>query len=105
MSNVESPKMGRYCKAYLAKQFRQFPGWRENLYNLREEKDENDQVVKRTEIQEEDVLYLQEDYVVTDDIFKDRNIVFDQVDEQWQAFCHETLNFQIPDFVNPEEVK
>lgn len=113
MSNkVETPQMGRYCKAYLAKQFRQFPGWRENLQNLRQEvktdnkKDDqkDEQTPARTEIQDDDVLYLQENYVVTDDIFKNQYIIFDQITDEWKTFCHDTLKFEIPTFIDPKEI-
>jgi hypothetical protein len=50
------------------------------------------------------VLYLQENYVVTDYIFKNQNIIFDQVTDEWKAFCHDTLKFEIPTFVEPQEV-
>ena len=30
-------EMGKYCKAYYAKDFRAFEGWEENLDNLRPE--------------------------------------------------------------------
>lgn len=107
MSKAESPQMGRYCKAYLAKQFRQFPGWSENLQNLREEvkvdEDGVEQVFMRPEIQENDVLYLQEDYIVTDDIFNNKFIVFEKVDEEWKAFCDNTLGFKLPAHMRPED--
>ena len=32
-------EMGKYCKAYLAKDFRQFQDWTENLDNLRPEEE------------------------------------------------------------------
>lgn len=107
MPKTKSPEMGKFCKAYLAKHFRQFPGWSENLQNLREEITVDEEGVEhvfiRPEIKDDDVLYLQEDYIVTDDIFKDRYIVFDQVDEQWKTFCKETLRFKLPAFMRPED--
>ncbi len=35
-------EMGKYCKAYLAKQFREYPGWTEKKENVRKEKKEVD---------------------------------------------------------------
>jgi len=43
-----------------------------------------------------DFLYLQENYVVTDGIFKDENIIFDNITSEWKEFCHKTLAFEIP---------
>ncbi|NJL19903.1 MAG: hypothetical protein HC895_02295 [Leptolyngbyaceae cyanobacterium SM1_3_5] len=72
--------IGKYCKAYLVQQFRQFEQWQEGDRSLKED----------------DILYLQENYVVTDGIFKDENIVFDRVTPEWQNFCQTVLQFEIP---------
>lgn len=77
--------MGKYCKAYLLKQFRQFNQWKEN-------QQENKQIT------EDSVLYLQENYVVTDGIYKDENIIFDNVTDEWKEFCHQVLEFEIPNY-------
>ncbi len=95
-------EMGKYCKAYLAKNFRRFDGWTENLENLQPEQG-NDPggeaaEVQRTELKDDDILYLQEDYVVTDGIFIDENIIFDKVTDVWKAFCQDELEFEIPQY-------
>ena len=77
--------MGKYCKAYLLKQFRQFDRWNEN------------QEVNQ-ELTEDSVLYLQENYVVTDGIYKDENIIFGNVTDEWKDFCHKVLEFEIPNY-------
>jgi len=105
-----SAQLGRYCKAYLAKRFREFPGWEENLADLRKETKVENSVnveIQRTEIRDDDVLYLQENYFVTDDIYKDRNIIFDKVDDEWKKFCEQVLEFEIPEFATwePTETK
>jgi hypothetical protein len=74
-------KMGQYCKAYPLEAMRQFSGWRENG-------DPRD---------DDHIVYVQESYVVTDGIFIDENIVFDEVTDEWKEFCHNTLNFELPD--------
>src|SRR4026208_2399913 len=91
-------EMGKYCKAYLAKQFREYPGWTENKANVRKEKKEVDgkEVEVERELNDDSILYLQENYVVTDGIFKDENIIFDNVTDEWKEFCHGTLAFEIP---------
>lgn len=94
-------EMGSYCKAYLAKQFRAFDGWKEDVSDLRKETQEVDGKeveVQREAIDDDDILYLQESYVVTDGIFKDENVVFDDVTDAWKAFCHDTLEFEIPEY-------
>jgi hypothetical protein len=90
--------MGKYCKAYPLKKLRQFRQWIENSENTRKEKQEIDG--KEIEVQriltDDDFLYLQENYVVTDGIFKDDNIIFDNVTPEWKEFCHKILTFEIP---------
>lgn len=100
-------EMGSYCKAYYAKDFRQFSDWQEKLEALRPEtREENGQEIEepRTALADDDILYLQENYVVTDGIMKDENIVFDQVTDEWKSFCTETLSFEIPVY-EPIEIK
>jgi hypothetical protein len=49
-----------------------------------------------------DFLYLQENYVVTDGIFKDENVIFDDVTPAWIAYCQDVLKFEIPDYASVE---
>ncbi|MEM6454580.1 MAG: hypothetical protein AAF772_05765 [Acidobacteriota bacterium] len=92
-------EMGNYCKAYHVKDLKAFPGWEPNLDNLNQETDEDsDGAAARTELNDEDILYIQETYIVTDGIFIDEHIVFDQVTDAWKTFCHDELGFEIPDF-------
>ena len=91
-------KMGSYCKAYPIKQLRQFPQWSEQPQNPRTDPSSNDKQVmgEQRTFTEEDFLYLQENYVVTDDIFLEENIIFEAVSPEWIAFCTETLKFKVP---------
>jgi hypothetical protein len=91
-------KMGRYCKAYPVERFREFSGWTENLQNLRKEEGQVDGKgveIPRT-LGENDYFYLQENYTVTDGIFLDENVIFDNVTPEWIAFCKDTLKFEVP---------
>jgi len=100
------PEMGEYCKAYLAEDFRAFSDWTENAANMGTEiteEGEDEKEVQR-EITDETVLYLQDNYVVTDGIYKDENVIFDDVTEAWKTFCTEDLGFEVPDFAPTEEV-
>ena len=98
-------EMSDYCKAYLARDLRRFPGWTEDLSDLRKDTQEvdGDEVeVARETIGDEDVLYLHDSYVVTDDVFVDQHVVFADVTDAWQAFCHGELGFEVPDLEVPE---
>jgi hypothetical protein len=99
-------EMGKYCKAYYAKDFRALPGWQENLDNLRPETDDDGRETgaPRTELKDDDILYLQENYTVTDGIFIDEHILFDDVTDEWKQACHEQLSFEIPVY-EPIEIR
>ena len=92
------PTMGRYCNAYHLDRFRQYGDWKENLENLRKENQVNNgkEVQVQRTLTDNDHFYLQENYVVTDGIFKDENIVFDSVTPEWIDFCQNVLKFEIP---------
>jgi hypothetical protein len=91
-------KMGRYCKAYPIQKLREFPGWSENAANARKEKKQEDgkEVEVARELTDADHLYLQEDYTVTDGIFMEENVIFDNVTPEWKDFSTNTLNFEVP---------
>lgn len=89
--------MGKYCKAYPIQKLRQFSQWTENADKTRKEKKEVDgkELEINRELTDDDFLYLQENYVVTDGIFKDENIIFDNVTPEWVDFCKNILSFEI----------
>jgi hypothetical protein len=91
-------KMGRYCKAYPINRLREFNGWSENLQNLRKVKEEVDgaEIEVPRELAENDFFYLQENFTVTDGIFLDQNIIFQDVTPEWIDFCTNTLKFEPP---------
>lgn len=90
-------RKGRYCKAYPVARFREYPGWTEDTQNLRTEEREIDgkKVVVPRERTDSDFFYLQEDFVVTDDIFIDENIIFANITPEWLDFCRNTLKFEV----------
>jgi hypothetical protein len=91
------PNMGSYLKAYPIKSLREFPGWTERLANARTPDDDEDSSVPRT-LTDDTFVYLQENYVVTDGIFLDENIIFDSVTPEWIEFCKNTLALEVPDY-------
>ncbi|MEM7051162.1 MAG: hypothetical protein AAF604_15950 [Acidobacteriota bacterium] len=100
-------EMGKYCKAYLAKDLRAFASWSEKTDQLMREKkvvDGQEVEVERDSLDDEDILYLQENYTVTDGIFIDEHIIFDDITDEWKDFCHDKLQFEIPVY-EPIEIK
>ena len=97
--------MGKYCKAYPITRLRAYPAWSEKSENVRPDRQivDGKEVDVPRELTEEDHLYLQENYVVTDGIFKDENVIFDDVTPEWQEFCEKELGFEIPDYARDGE--
>lgn len=91
-------KMGKYCKAYPIQRFREFSRWTENLQNTRKEKQQIDgkEVEANRQLTDNDYLYLQENFVVTDGIFLDENIIFEDESADWLDFCKTNLKFEVP---------
>lgn len=75
-------RLGAYCKAVPLSQLRAYDGWKEPAGR---------------ESSGDDILFLQESYAVTDNIYLDEGVVFDHVTEEWKEFCTGTLGFRPPD--------
>lgn len=94
-------EMGRYCKAYLVSDLQKYEGWDPDLDALRQPEPEkpDEEIEERTELQDDDILYVQEDLIVTDGIFKDEHVVFSDDSDAWKTFCEEEIGFEIPEDV------
>jgi hypothetical protein len=92
--------MGKYCKAYHLRDMQKYRKWKENAQNARKEKKDVDgkEVEVKRILTDDSIVYLQENYVVTDDIYKEENILFDDVTLKWKEYCEKTLEFKVPDF-------
>ncbi len=97
--------MGKYCKAYLLVKMREFSGWSEQAENARKEKqEENAEIEVTRELTEDSIVYLQENYVVTDGIFEDENVLFDDMTPEWIEYCQQVLEFEIPEYAQSAEM-
>lgn len=72
--------LGNYAKAYLLSELRKFNGWREEH-----------------ELSDSDVVFLHQDFTVTQLIWPGENVIFDQVTPEWLEFCDRELQFKVPD--------
>jgi hypothetical protein len=99
--------MGKYCKAYLLRQFREFSKWTEKAGNARKEKEliDGKEIEAVRKLTDDAILYLHESYVVTDGVFRDENVIFDDVMPEWIEYCRRVLEFEIPDFAQGEVMK
>jgi hypothetical protein len=94
------PKIGSYCRAYRIGTLRQFPGWTEKAENARKQKKTLDgvEVQAPRELTDDGFLYIQEDYSVTDEIYLDENVIYDQLTPEWKEFCQNVLKFEVPSY-------
>jgi hypothetical protein len=101
MKGTEKKVMGKYCKTYLVKQLRQFDQWSEQAQSTRQDQQSLDgQTVEVSrELTDDDILYVQENYIVTDGVFLNESIVFDRISPEWITFCKEVLDFAVPDYI------
>jgi len=85
--------LGKYCRAYPLSQLRQFPGWCEKADEARKIRTEIDgEIVEQARtLTDEDYVYLQMNYTVTDGIFVDENVIFNNVTPEWIEFCQNIL--------------
>jgi len=85
--------LGKYCRAYPLSQLRQFPGWVERADEARKVRKEIDgEIVEAVRtLTDEDYVYLQLDYTVTDGIFVNENVIFNDVTPEWIEFCQRVL--------------
>jgi hypothetical protein len=91
--------MGIYCKAYQLSQLRAYSKWSENAAAARQVASADGSGNAPRALSDSDIVYVQENHVVTDGIFKDENVLFDAVDAEWIAFCEGRLGFAIPEDV------
>ena len=81
-SSDSSPR--DYAKGYLLGDLRKFSGWRE----------ENE---KSRELSDSDVVFLHQDFTVTQLIWPGENVIFNQGTPEWRDFCSQQLQFEVPD--------
>jgi uncharacterized protein len=88
----------KYSKAYQLQDLRRFPGWVECEINWKEKKEDNGG--KRNDAQEltdDSVVFLHQDYIVTQSMWHDENVIFNAVTSKWVEFCSNNLAFNVPD--------
>jgi hypothetical protein len=94
--------MGCYCKAYPIGEFRRYARWSEKAVAKPPEPIEAAPAEAASEEPEEPYLFLQENLTVTDGVMLDEYVVFDDVTPEWEAFCREQLQFEVPAWCREE---
>ena len=85
--------MGRYCKAYRLGELRGYSGWRHDPRRARPASPAAGPDLHPRSLDDESIVYLQEDHTVTDGIFLAEHLLFDAVTPDWIDFCRTRLGF------------
>jgi uncharacterized protein len=83
-ANRSIPKEVIYCQAFPISQLRRFAAWRENSTN-------GDRALA-----DDDLVFLHQDYSVTESMWHNENVVFTDESSAWKEFCTNELGFKVP---------
>jgi hypothetical protein len=89
----EKPKRAprEYCKAYYIGDLRKYSHWSEQTVHRTAAEGGRDE----SAIQES-VVFVHQDYTVTASMWRNENIIFNDVTPSWVEFCANNLNFSVP---------
>ena len=89
----------KYCKAYHLEDLRKYPVWRESRINWKsqENDDRNANGSSDESFSDGKIVFIHQDFTVTESMWHNENVIFNQVDPGWEEFCAGTLNFKVPD--------
>jgi len=89
-----------YAQGYLLGDLRKFSDWQEAKINWKvtvpETVPENGNA-DSTELSDDDVVFLHQDFTVTQLMWPGENVIFNQVTPEWVEFCAQELQFKVPD--------
>lgn len=83
-----------YCKAYYLKDLRQFDDWSEIATEPLVEEDEDEEP---RPAQDDDIVYIHQDFTVTESMWHGEDVIVDEVTPEWKTFCESKLEFAIPE--------
>ena len=93
VNGSQDDSLRHYAKAYLLRDLRKFSGWREEkIKNIPADNNGNSH-----ELTDSDVVFLHQDFTVTELIWPGENVIFNQVTPAWLEFCEQELQFTVPD--------
>jgi len=86
----------RYCKAYHLKDLKQYPAWSESRINWKEKKDGKEADQSDGAFTDDKIVFIHQDFTVTESMWHNENVIYNQVDEPWREFCSNSLAFKVP---------
>ena len=85
-----------YCKAYRLGDLRANPAWAESHISWKKSMEQDDGSCNKPLIDEQ-VVFIHQDFTVTESMYQNENIIFNQADAAWREFCANSLQFKAPD--------
>lgn len=85
----------KYCKAYYLKDLRTFPGWAESRINWKVTNQTKQDLPDHGQLVDEKVVFIHQDFTVTESMWHNENVIFNQVSESWRDFCQQALGFKV----------
>ena len=82
-----------YCRAYQLKELRRYERWSEGRTNWKAPAGE----ASTAAFSDDDVVFLHQDFTVTQSMFHGENIIMGTVTLEWRSFCTGVLGFKVPD--------
>ena len=86
----------KYCKAYYLGEIRKYPAWNEVRINWKKIKDKNNDE-DGGPFTDEKIVFVHQDYTVTESVWHNENVIFNESDPEWEEFCTTSLRFKVPD--------
>ena len=89
-SNAPVRPAREYCKAYHLGDLRKFAGWKEG-----QTAPDNGDAGRG--YNDETIVYLHQDFTVTESMMRNEDVIFNDVTPEWEEFCRSSLQFKVPD--------
>ena len=86
----------KYCKAYSLGDLRNHSNWSEGRVNWKE-KDAGNNGNANERFTDEKIVFIHQDFTVTESMWHNENVIFNSVDSAWKEFCADSLKFKVLD--------
>jgi ankyrin repeat protein len=94
----QNRELRKYCKAYYLKDLRAFDGWSESHINWQGNAEQSAAEDSGTRsFSDDDIVFMHQDLTVTQSMWHNENVIFNQVTPAWEEFCGNILQFKVPD--------
>lgn len=85
----------KYCKAYRLAELRQFPRWSERRINWKDR--DNGDGHSGGNFSGDKIVFIHQDFTVTESMWHNENVIFNDIDADWKEFCANALKFKVLD--------